>query len=347
MNINLLEALDALEKEKGISRDSLVDIIAKSIKSAYKKNYGAKNVEVEIDKNLSKFNVYQIWKVVEKVENPREEISLEEAKEIDPKVELGGTIRKKINLKKDFRRVAAQTAKQVILQNLKELEKGKLYERYTALKNKISSAEVLKVGDTFVEIKIGKLETKLPDKEMIPSEKFKNGELIKVYIKNILNTSKGPKIIVSRACPEFVTELLTSIVPEIEEGIVKIVKISREPGIRTKVAVISTMENVDPVGACIGEKGSRINELLKELKYEKVDIVEYSDDIKVFIKNALAPAEVKDIDLNGKEKIAVVYIPENQFSLAVGKGGQTARLAAKLTGWKIDIHPLKSNLHHL
>jgi N utilization substance protein A len=341
LNLNLLEALDALERDKGISRDSLVDIIAKSIKSAYKKNYGAKNVEIEIDKNLTKLNVYQLWKVVETVENPKEEISLEEAKKINPKIEIGEMVRKKINLKKDFRRVAAQTAKQVILQNLKELEKKNLFDKYVALKNRISTAEIIKVSDEYIDIRIGKLETKLPMKETIPGETFKSGELVKVYIKNIQNTSKGPKIMVSRTVPELITELLSSIVPEIEEGIIKIVKIVREPGIRTKVAVVSSMPGVDPVGACIGEKGSRISELLKELKNEKVDIIEYSEDPKIFIKHALAPAEVKNIILNEDEKTAFVYVPENQLSLAVGKGGQTARLAAKITGWKIDIHSLK------
>jgi len=341
LNLNLLEALDALERDKGISRDSLVDIIAKSIKSAYKKNYGAKNVEIEIDKNLTKLNVYQLWKVVEKVENPKEEISLEEAKKINPKIEIGEMVRKKINLKKDFRRVAAQTAKQVILQNLKELEKKNLFDKYVALKNRISTAEIIKVSDEYIDIRIGKLETKLPKKETIPRETFKSGELVKVYIKNIQNTSKGPKIMVSRTAPELVTELLSSIVPEIEEGIIKIVKIVREPGIRSKVAVVSAMPGVDPVGACIGEKGSRISELLKELKNEKVDIIQYSEDPKIFIKHALAPAEVKNIILNEDERTAFVYVPENQLSLAVGKGGQTARLAAKITGWKIDIHSLK------
>ena len=340
MNLNLLEAIDSLEKEKGISRDYLIDIIAKSIKSAYKKNYGAKNVEIDIDKNLTRLNVYQVWNVVEVVENPKEEISLEEAKKIDPKVEVGGVIRKKVNLKKDFNRIAAQTAKQVILQNLKEVEKKKLFERYLPLKNKISTAEVIRVTDSYIDIRIGKLETKLPDKEMIPGETFNTGDLIKVYIKDIQSTSKGPRIMVSRTAPEFICELLTSIVPEIDEGIVKIVKISREPGIRTKVAVMSTVPNVDAVGACIGEKGIRINELLKEIKNEKVDIIEYSEDPKIFIKNALDPAEVKNITLNEEERTAYVYVPENQFSLAVGKGGQTARLAAKITGWKIDIHSI-------
>ena len=338
MNINLLEALDTFEKEKGISRDVLIDIILKSIKSAYKKNYGTKNVDVEMDNKFTKLNVYQVWQVVENVENLQEEMSLEEAKRINPKVQIGEEIRKKINLKKDFKRIAAQTAKQVILQNIKELEKKALFDKYVSLRNKITNAEVLKVADGYAEIRIGKLETKLPEKEIIPGEKLLQGDLIKVHVKDIQKTTKGPKILVTRTSPELIIELLTTIVPEIEENIVEIVKIYREPGIRTKIAVKSNDKDVDAVGACIGENSMRINELLNELKVEKVDIIQYSDNPEIFIKNALAPAEVKNISINEENTQAVVYVPEDQFSLAIGKGGQTARTAAKITGWKIDIH---------
>lgn len=341
MNINLLEALDTFEKEKGISRDTLIDIIQKSIKSAYKKNYGTKNVEVEMDEKLSKLNVYQIWQIVEEVEDENEEISLEEAKKIDHKAKIGGKIRKKINLKKDFKRIAAQTAKQVILQNIKELEKKALYEKYISLKDKITNAEIIKVNQNFAEIRIGKLETKLPEKEMIPGEKLKAGELVKVHVKDIQQTTKGPKILVTRVTTELIEGLLKSIVPEIEEGLVNIIKIYREPGIRTKVAVKSNDADVDAVGACIGENSMRINELISELKVEKVDIINYSEDPEQFIKNALAPAEVKKIKINKEINHATVYVPETQFSLAIGKGGQTARTAAKITGWKIDIHTVK------
>jgi N utilization substance protein A len=338
VNINLLEALDTFEKEKGISRDVLIDIILKSIKSAYKKNYGTKNVDVEMDNKFTKLNVYQVWQVVENVENLQEEMSLEEAKRINPKVQIGEEIRKKINLKKDFKRIAAQTAKQVILQNIKELEKKALFDKYVSLRNKITNAEVLKVADGYAEIRIGKLETKLPEKEIIPGEKLLQGDLIKVHVKDIQKTTKGPKILVTRTSPELIIELLTTIVPEIEENIVEIVKIYREPGIRTKIAVKSNDKDVDAVGACIGENSMRINELLNELKVEKVDIIQYSDNPEIFIKNALAPAEVKNISIDEENTQAVVYVPEDQFSLAIGKGGQTARTAAKITGWKIDIH---------
>ncbi len=338
MNINLLEALDAFEKEKGISKDALINIIQKSITSAYKKNYGTKNVEVLLDKSLTALNVFQIWKITETVNDPNEEISLEDALKMDSKAVLGGEIRKKINPKKDFNRIATQTAKQVIMQNIKELEKNTLFEKYVPLKDKITNAEVSKVSPDGADIRIGKLETKLPVKDMIPNESMKQGDLVKVYIKDVQYTSKGPRIIVSRTVPEFIKELLKTIVPEIEEDIVSIVRIYREPGIRTKIAVSSKDPKVDPVGSCIGENSSRISELINEVKGEKVDIIRYSDDPSEFIKNSLAPAEVLSITLSPDKKEAVVTVPESQFSLAIGKGGQTARAAAKLTGWKIDIH---------
>ncbi|MBD3831235.1 MAG: transcription termination factor NusA, partial [Arcobacter sp.] len=227
---------------------------------------------------------------------------------------------------------------QVILQNIKEIEKKSLFDKYISLKDKVTNAEVIMIEDEFAEIRIGKLETKLPLKEMLPGEILKPGQLIKVHVKDIQKSTKGPKILVSRITPELVKELLKTIVPEIEEGVVEIKKIYREPGTRTKVAVLSNNKNVDPVGSCIGSNSLRIQELIEELKGEKVDIIEYSENPEVFIKNALAPAEVLEITINAETSEAIVYVPESQFSLAIGKGGQTARAAAKITGWKIDIH---------
>lgn len=342
MNINLLEALDTFEKEKGINRDVLLDIILKSIKSAYKKNYGTKNVDVEMDSKLTKLNVYQVWRVVDDIEDPQEEITLEEAKKINSKAIIGDEIKKKINLKKDFKRIAAQTAKQVILQNIKEIEKRTLFDKYISLKDKITTAEVLQVTSSYADIRIGKLETKLPNKDMIPGEKLQQGDLIKVHVIDIHKTTKGPKIMVSRTTSEIVVHLLETVVPEIDEGIVEIVKVYREPGIRSKIAVRSNNKQIDPVGACVGEGSGRITEINNELNKEKIDIIEYSEKIDKFIKNALAPAEVKKIEINEKQKEAKVYVPKSQFSLAIGKGGQSARAAAKITGWKIDIHVIEN-----
>ena len=338
-DLNLLEAIEKFE-EKGIKKDVLIDILLKSIKSAYKKNYGTKNVDIVVDPKSTGFVVYQTWLVVEDVQDPNEELCLEEALKINPKATLGTEIKKKINLKKDFNRIAAQTAKQVILQNLKELEKKALFDKYVSFKDKVTVAEVLKSTELYTEIRIGKLETKLPQKDMIPGEKLQQGDLIKVHVVDIQKSTKGPKILVSRTTNELVIHLLKSVVPEIDDGVVEIVKIYREPGIRTKIAVKSNSKQVDAVGACVGENSSRILELYNELNNEKIDIIQYSEDIEVFIKNSLAPAEVKKIEINNEKREAKVFVPKEQFSLAIGKGGQTARSAAKLTAWKIDIHEI-------
>ncbi|KAF2956544.1 transcription termination factor NusA [Marinitoga sp. 38H-ov] len=339
MNVVLIEALEELEREKDIKKDVLLEIIEKAIEKAYKNNYEMENVEVVIDKTHGEISIYQILKVVEEVTNDGEEISLEEAKKINSKAQIGELIKKKINPKKEFKRIAAQTAKQVIKQSIREIEKENLYHKYAPLQGKITTAEVLKVTSEYAEIRIGKLETKLPKKEWIPNESLYTGDIIKVYIKSIQQTTKGPKILVTRSEPEFVEELFKMNIPEIEDGIVKIKKIYREPGVRSKIAVYSEDPKVDPVGACIGENGIRISQLLEDLKnLEKVDVIKWSDEIEELIKNALAPAQVLNIKLDKKNKTAVVTVPENQLSLAIGKGGQNARAAAKITGWKIDIH---------
>ncbi|SHE27108.1 NusA antitermination factor [Marinitoga hydrogenitolerans DSM 16785] len=341
MNVVLIEALEELEREKDIKKEVLLEIIEKAIEKAYKNNYEMENVEVIVDKNHGEISIYQILKVVESVENEGEEITLEDAKKIKSKVQIGDFIKKKINPKKEFKRIAAQTAKQVIKQSIREIEKENLYHKYSPLEGKITTAEVLLVTFEYADIRIGKLETKLPKKEWIPNESLYSGDIIKVYIKSIQKTTKGPKILVTRSSPEFVEELFKMNIPEIEDGIVKIKKIYREPGIRSKIAVYSEDPKIDPVGACIGENGIRISQILEDLKnLEKIDVIKWSDNIEELIKNALAPAQVLNIKLDKKNKTAMVNVPENQLSLAIGKGGQNARAAAKITGWKIDIHTI-------
>lgn len=242
---------------------------------------------------------------------------------------------------KNFGRIAAQTAKQVLIQRIRELEKEKQFEKYSELKGTVTTAEVIRVTGEWADIRIGKLETRLPKKEWIPDEEIEAGDLVKVYIIDVVKTTKGPKILVSRRVPEFVIGLMKLEIPEVENGIVEIKAIAREPGVRTKVAVSSNDPNVDPIGACIGEGGSRIAAILKELKGEKLDVLKWSDDPKQLIANALAPATVIEVEILDKEnKAARVIVPPTQLSLAIGKGGQNARLAAKLTGWKIDIKPI-------
>lgn len=341
MNIGLLEALDQLEEEKGISKEEVFQILEKALMSAYRKNFGSsRNVEVKIDRNTGSIKLYQILEVVESVENPALQITLEEAKKIDPEAQIGSIVKRELNARK-FGRIAAQTAKQVLIQKIRELEKEKQYEQYSELKGSVTTAEIIRVTADWADIRIGKLETRLPKREWIPGEELSAGSLIKVYILDVKKTTKGPKILVSRTVPDFIIGLMKLEIPEIENGVVEVKAIAREPGIRTKVAVSSNNPQVDPVGACIGEGGSRIAAILKEIKGEKLDVLRWSEDPKQFIANALAPASVIEVEvLDAERKVARVLVPPTQLSLAIGKGGQNARLAAKLTGWKIDIKPI-------
>ena len=347
MNFGLLEALDQLEKEKGISKEEVLVILEKALLNAYKKHIGAQkgtdlsNIEIIIDRNTGNVHIYHNLEVVDgEVQDTLHQISLEEAKKIDSKAQVGDIVKVEVNPKK-FGRIAAQTAKQVLIQQIRELEKKKLYEQYSDFEGTVRTSEVIRVTRDWADIRIGKIETRLLKKEWIPGETINPGDMIKVYISKVEQTRKGPRIYVSRRVPEFVAGLLKLEVPEIEEGIVEIKAIAREAGTRTKVAVISNEMNVDPVGACIGEGKMRINAVMRELKGEKVDILKWSDDPKEFIANALAPAPVVEVDiLDPERKVARVLVPPNHMPLAIGKDGQNVRLAAKLTGWKIDIKPI-------
>ncbi|ABR31259.1 transcription elongation factor NusA [Thermosipho melanesiensis] len=341
MNLDFLQALEQLEEEKGIKVDEIIPIIEKALVSAYKKDFGGeKNVEITINRQTGEIELYQLLEVVDKVEKETTQISLEDALKISSNAKIGDTIRKRINVKK-FGRIAAQTAKQVLIQRIREIEKEKQFEKYSELAGKITTAEVIRITKEWADIRIGKLETRLPKKEWIPGETIEPASLIKVYVKDVKKDKKGPKILVTRINEEFIKGLLELEVPEIESKVVEIVKIVREPGIRTKVAVKSNNPKVDPVGACIGEEGVRIAAILRELKGEKLDIIKWSDDPKELIASALQPANVVEVEiLDPENKASRIIVPPTQLSLAIGKGGQNARLAAKLTGWKIDIKPL-------
>jgi len=336
----LLEALRELEREKGISVEESIDILEKALMSAYKNKTGERNVEIVINKLSGEIEAYQMLEVVDNVENESLQISLEDALKIKPDANIGDIIKKKMNVKK-LGRFAVQVAKQVLIQKIREIEKEKQYERYSDLVKRVVTAEVLRVTPEFLDIRIGKLETHLPNKEWIPGETFEQSDLIKVYVRDVKRDKKGPKIIVSRIDPEFVLGLLELEVPEIENGIIEVVKVVREPGIRTKMAVVSHDPKIDPVGSCIGHEGSRIASVLKELRGEKLDVIKWSDDPKELIANALLPASVVDVEiLDYEARASRVLVSPNQLSLAIGKAGQNARLAAKLTGWKIDIKPV-------
>lgn len=341
MNLNLLEALDQLQDEKNIEKEEVIDILEKALQSAYKKNFASESdVDVRIDRLTGDIEVFERLLVVEAVENPSLEVKLEEALKLDSSAEIGSTVERKLNIKK-FKRIAAQTARQVLIQKIREKEKENLFDKYVDMKGTVTTSEVLRVTDEWIDLRIGKLETRIPTKELIPGEQPRLNSLMKVYVVDVTKSVRGPRLLVTRRTPDFVIELLKLQVPEIASGDVTVKAIAREEGIRTKVAVFSQNTKVDPVGACIGESGTRIAEVLREIKPEKVDILRWSDNPAELVGNSIAPAsalEVKVANIENRE--ATVFVSPTQLSLAIGKGGQNARLAAKLTGWKIDIKPI-------
>ena len=333
----MLNALDTLEQEKGIAKEIVIEALEAALVSAYKKNYGqAQNVEVEFDMKKGDILVYAVKEVVDVVFDSRLEVSLEEALDINSAYELGDSIRFK-TVPKDFGRIAAQTAKQVIMQRVREAERNIIYNEFIAYENDIMQGIVERQDHRYIYVNLGKIEAVLSKQEQIPNEVYKPHDRIKVYVTKVENTSKGPQIFVSRSHPDLLKRLFEQEVPEIYEGIVEIKSIAREAGDRAKVAVMSRDENVDPVGTCVGPKGQRVQAIVNELKGENMDIVEWSADPATFIANALNPAQVVNVTFNEREGSCVVVVPDYQLSLAIGKRGQNARLAAKLTGFKIDI----------
>ncbi|MEG0679578.1 MAG: transcription termination factor NusA, partial [Carnobacterium sp.] len=337
MSKEMLNALDTLEQEKGIAKEIVIEALEAALVSAYKKNYGqAQNVEVEFDMKKGDILVYAVKEVVDVVFDSRLEVSLEEALDINSAYELGDSIRFK-TVPKDFGRIAAQTAKQVIMQRVREAERNIIYNEFIAYENDIMQGIVERQDHRYIYVNLGKIEAVLSKQEQIPNEVYKPHDRIKVYVTKVENTSKGPQIFVSRSHPDLLKRLFEQEVPEIYEGIVEIKSIAREAGDRAKVAVMSRDENVDPVGTCVGPKGQRVQAIVNELKGENMDIVEWSADPATFIANALNPAQVVNVTFNEREGSCVVIVPDYQLSLAIGKRGQNARLAAKLTGFKIDI----------
>ncbi len=337
MNIEFIEALDQIEKEKGISKEILIEALEASLISAYKKNYGsAQNVFVNIDRDTGEVKVFSRKTVTEEVNDSLLEIDINDAVEINPTAKVGDTIPFEVTPKK-FGRIAAQTAKQVVMQRIREAERNIIYEEFSGRETDIVTGVVQRYDKKNVIIDLGKVEVILPASEQIPSEEYTQGSRIKVYILEVKKTTKGPLITVSRSHPGLVKRLFELEVPEIFEGIVEIKGIAREAGSRTKIAVYSKNDNVDPVGACVGPKGARVQSIVDELRGEKIDIIKWDKNVDNYISNALSPAKVTNVTTEEITKVARVSVAENQLSLAIGKEGQNARLAAKLTGWKIDI----------
>ena len=336
-NNELLEALTILEQEKNISKETLLEAIEKSLITASKHQFGTSdNVQVNIDPETCEYHVFQEKKVVETVENPVEEISLVNAKMIDSKYELDDIVNIEVK-SKEFGRIATQNAKNVILQKIREEERKILFDEYYSMEKDIVTGIVQRYVGRNVSINLGKVDAILTENEQVKGEVFQPTERIKVYILEVKATSKGPRVLVSRTHPELVKRLFESEVAEVRDGTVEIKAIAREAGSRTKIAVWSNDPDVDPVGACVGMNGARVNAIVNELRGEKIDIITWNENAAMLIENALSPAKVISVIADAEEKAAKVVVPDYQLSLAIGKEGQNARLAARLTGFKIDI----------
>ena len=338
MNKQFIQAIEDLEKERHISKDILIEAIESALVSAYKKNYGtSQNVRVDIDQETGDINVYMRMDVVEEIEDELTQLSLEEAREIDPRYEVGDIVEYQVT-PRDFGRIAAQTAKQVVVQRIREAERGMIFDDFITRQGEIVTGTVQRISNETLFVNIGRTEGILSANEQVPGERYQVNDRLKVYIMDVKKTNKGPQVFLSRSHPGLVKRLFELEVPEIEDGTVEIRGIAREAGSRTKMAVYTEFENVDPVGSCVGTRGARVQAIVDELHGEKIDIIPWSEDPEQLISNVLSPAKVEKVIIDeAEEKIATVVVPDYQLSLAIGKEGQNVRLAARVSGWKIDI----------
>lgn len=335
----MLLAMEELEKENGMEPGSLLEAIETALVTAYKRDCDstADNVKIVVDKETGDFHVFAEKEVVEEVEDANIQISLEDSKKINKTLEIGDTAQIEI-MPKNFGRIAAGTAKQVIIQKIREASREFLYNEFSDRKGEIVSGLIQKADGGIVVVDLGRLEGVMPLKEQVPTEKYRVNDKIRAYVLDVEKGAKGaPQVIISRAHADFVRKLFELEIPEIYEGVIEIKSVSRDAGSRSKVAVYSPNENIDPVGSCVGQKGIRIQNIINELGGEKIDVIEWSEDPAIFISAALLPAQVLAVDIKEDERFAQVIVPDDQLSLAIGKSGQNARLAAKLTNWKIDI----------
>ena len=340
MNKDFLDALTELEREKNISKEDIITAIEDAVELAYKKNYGNyPNVRVLVDREDGEVLVLMSKEVVSEVEDDMMEVSLEEARSYDERYEVGDVIEYQVD-PKDFGRIAAQTAKQVVVQRIREAERRNSYDEFVNKQGEIVTAKIERINNGTMFLSVGNSEGILPLSEQVKTESFNVGDRIKVYVIDVKKATKGPQIFLSRSHPGLVRRLFELEVPEISDGTVEIKGIAREAGSRTKIAVYSHDENVDPVGACVGNRGTRVQSIVDELFGEKIDIIVWDEDPAVLISNVLKPAEVEGVYINyvsEKEKMATAVVPEQQLSLAIGREGQNVRLAARVSGWKIDI----------
>nr|WP_314631083.1 transcription termination factor NusA [uncultured Mogibacterium sp.] len=340
MNKDFLDALTELEREKNISKEDIITAIEDAVELAYKKNYGNyPNVRVLVDREDGELLVLMSKEVVSEVEDDMMEVSLEEARSYDERYEVGDVIEYQVD-PKDFGRIAAQTAKQVVVQRIREAERRNSYDEFVNKQGEIVTAKIERINNGTMFLSVGNSEGILPLSEQVKTESFNVGDRIKVYVIDVKKATKGPQIFLSRSHPGLVRRLFELEVPEIADGTVEIKGIAREAGSRTKIAVYSHDDNVDPVGACVGNRGIRVQNIVDELFGEKIDIIVWDEDPAVLISNVLKPAEVEGVYINyvsEKEKMATAVVPEQQLSLAIGREGQNVRLAARVSGWKIDI----------
>ncbi|MFD1990879.1 transcription termination factor NusA [Paenibacillus nicotianae] len=337
MSMEFIEAMNELERDRGISKDILFEAIEAALISSYKRNFNAaQNVRVDMNRNTGVIKVFARKNVVEEVMDVRTEISVVSARDINPNFQLDDVAEIEVT-PRDFGRIAAQTAKQVVTQRIREAERGLIYNAFIDKEEDIVTGIVQRQDARNIYVDLGKIEAVLPLTELMPNEKFTMNERIKAYITKVENTTKGPQIILSRTHPGLLKRLFELEVPEIFDGVVEIRSVAREAGFRSKIAVFSRNEEVDPVGSCVGPRGIRVQMIVGELRGEKIDIVRYSESVEEYVANALSPSKVLEVQVFEDEKMARVIVPDYQLSLAIGIKGQNARLAAKLTGWKIDI----------
>ena len=335
--IILLDALKDLCAEKDIEPNVLYDAIEAALMFAYKKTAGAeKDVEVELNRDNGVFHIYELLKVVSAINNPGKEILAEDAQKIDINYVVGDVVRREV-MPRDFGRIAAQAAKQFVMQKIREAERGVVYEEYTNLENDIISGTVTKIEEGSLIIDLDKTEAILPISEQMRADRFQIGDRVRAYIAEVRKGGKGPQVYLSRTHPGFLKKLFEMEVPEIQEGIITVKAVVREPGMRAKIAVISSDEHIDAVGSCIGPHGVRVQAVVNEIGDEKIDVIQWDENPALFIAAALSPAKVFKVGINEFEKTSRVIVYDNQLSLAIGREGQNARLAARLTGWKIDI----------
>ncbi|MDC3414103.1 transcription termination factor NusA [Aquibacillus sp. 3ASR75-11] len=337
MSSELFDAIQYLEKEKGINKDVLMEALEAALISAYKKNFkSATNVRIDLNEESGTMHVFARKDIVEEVEDPHQQMSVTEANEINPNYEVGDIVEVEVT-PKDFGRIAAQAAKQVVTQRVREAERGVIFSEYVDREEDVMTGIIQRKDPRFVYVNLGKVEARLPEGEQMPTEQYNVHERLKVFVTKVENSNKGPQIFISRTHPGLLKRLFEMEVPEIYDGTVEIRSVAREAGDRSKISVYAADPEIDPVGSCVGQRGQRVQAIVNELKGEKIDIVQWSEDPIIYVSNALSPSKVVDVLVNEEEKATTVIVPDYQLSLAIGKRGQNARLAAKLTGWKIDI----------